>query len=106
MVADGLSVNTTLSQVANVARAQAKGQAPLSSAATARKTLEDEKRVDRIRKAEEIKQERIDPEDRREGDPDGKQRQAAAGGGDEAETDLDASDAEDASPGLRIDTTA
>ena len=106
MVADGLSVNTTLSQVANVARAQAKGQAPPADAATAGKTLEDEKRVDRIRKAEEGKNERIDSEERRDRSPDEKRRQADAGGGDEVETQPDETDSEEASRGRMIDTTA
>lgn len=70
MAGDGISVNTTLSQVTNVARAQAKGQAPQADPAAAQKTLREHKRVDRIKQTEETNRTRIDPDEQRRREPD------------------------------------
>jgi hypothetical protein len=69
MTSDGFSVNTTLSQAANVARTQAKGQAVHADPVTTNKQLNDEKRVDRVKETEETRDKSVDPDQKRKRGP-------------------------------------
>ncbi len=103
MAADGISVNTTLSQASNVARTQAKGQANQTDPAAASKTAQDDKRVDRVKQTEETDtRSRVDPDERRQREQDeaADSRDAEVAAGDETEED----DADGV--GRRLDTRA
>jgi len=65
VTSDGFSVNTTISQLSNVARAQAKGQAVLADPVTTNKLLDDEKRVGRVKEIEETRDKTVDPDRKR-----------------------------------------
>jgi len=87
MTSDGFSVNTTLSQLANVARAQAKGQAVHADPVTTNKLLNDEKRVDRVKQTEETRDKSVDPDQKRKQEPED-------GHDHEERTDLEMADTE------------
>ena len=67
MTSDGFSVKTTISQLGNVARAQTKGQQAGHATGTAPDhKLRSEKRVDKVKKAEETQKQKVEADKRRE----------------------------------------
>lgn len=110
MTSDGFSVKTTISQLGNVARAQAKGQSSHADANTALKTLQQDKRVDRVKKTEETLQKQVDPDQHkkpgREGadDRDDTFRNEAASDNETEDMDTETSEDMTDSKGTMIDT--
>jgi len=68
MTSDGFSVKTTISQLANVARTQLKGQTTQPATPAVEKLLKQDKRVDRVKHPEEVQKQKIDPDRKRERD--------------------------------------
>ncbi len=110
MTTDGFSVKTTISQIANVARAQVKGQAaqPLNPATD--KLLKNDKRTDRVKRSEEVQKHKINPDSERkrgrEDEPErpaGEDLQEAAA---EHEASADAQEGDDGNKGVVLDTKA
>jgi len=68
MTSDGFSVKTTISQLANVARTQIKGQTTQPATPAVEKLLKQDKRVDRVKQSEEVQKQKIDPDRKRDRD--------------------------------------
>jgi membrane protein involved in colicin uptake len=70
MAGDGISLQTTLSQLGNVAKTQAKGQQSNPSTTPLSEQLDKSKdlKVDRVKQTEKAEQQRIDPDKQKERD--------------------------------------
>jgi hypothetical protein len=111
VTSDGFSVKTTISQMANVARHQAKGQTTQPVSPATDKQLKNEKRVDRVKRGEEVQKHKIDPdaERRRDRAPHGEREERdappATGEGEREETHEPGA-GDDRGKGVVLDTTA
>ncbi len=111
MTSDGFSVKTTISQIANVARTQVKGQATQPVNPATDKLLKHDKRVDRVKRGEEVQKHKINPDsERKRGREDAEQRmrqgdlpESVAG---EHEAPGEALDGDDGGKGVVLDTKA
>jgi len=109
VTSDGFSIKTTISQLANVARAQVKGQSTQPATPAVEKLLKHDKRVDRIKRNEEVLKQKVDPDRERgqDGAP-GREAQSEpqekpAG---ELETRTAPDETENAGKGAMLDTKA
>jgi hypothetical protein len=68
MAGDGISLQTTLSQLGNVAKTQAKGQQANPSTTPLSEQIDKSKdlKVDRVKKTDKAEQQRIDPDKQKE----------------------------------------
>lgn len=111
MTSDGFSVKTTISQLANVARTQIKGQATQPVNPATDKLLKNDKRVDRVKHSEEVQKHKINPDsERKRGreDTEGRMGQESLPETDasEHETPAEAPDGDDGGKGVVLDIKA
>ncbi len=109
MTSDGFSVKTTISQIANLARTQVKGQATQPVNPATDKLLKNDKRVDRVKHNEEVQKQKIDPDRKRDRggtankEPQDEVQDTPSGA---KETAGSADEPEDGGKGVMLDTKA
>ena len=111
MVGDGISIQTTLSQLGNVARTQAKGQQAGQNAAPLEDQLDKNKemKVDRVKETEKTEKGRVDPDGKKEKEKRRAKKPGERDGEDESRDDEELEEEATVSPeglGMRIDTRA
>ena len=98
MAGDGVSLQTNISQLGSVAKAQARGQ-QTHAVAPGQKPAQDEdvQPLQKVKENEKTDPEGLDPEKRRGRDRrDGDRRPETAAGAEESDTDAEETDADDA----------